>query len=326
MRRRDFVKVITGLAVLWPLTARAQQQPKPVIGFLSSASPKAYEHFVRAFKNGLGEAGYADGENVSIEYRWAEDQYDRLPTMAAELVRHKVAVIFASGGPVPARAAKAATATIPIVFPALSDPVKLGLVASFNRPGGNMTGIAALTSELDAKRLEILRELVPKAEVIGALVDPSRGVEGQSEGIQAAAQTVGRQVVIVSAGNERDFDKAFAALDQRHAGALLVGASAFFTSRRDRLVALAARHSIPTMYQFRDFTTAGGLISYGASGVDAYRQGGVYVGRILKGEKPADLPIIQPTKFELVINLKTAKALSLTVPAPLLSRADEIIE
>jgi putative ABC transport system substrate-binding protein len=326
MRRRDFVRGFAGLAVSAPLAARAQQQPKPVIGFLSSASPTAYEHFLQAFKNGLGEAGYVDGENVSIEFRWAEDQYDRLPAMAAELVRHKVAVIFASGGPVPARAAKAATATIPIVFPALSDPVKLGLVASFNRPGGNITGIAALTSELDAKRLEILRELVPKAGVIGALVDSNRRVEGQSEGIQAAAQTVGRQVVIVSAGNERDFDKAFAALEQRHAGALLVGASALFTSRRERLVALAAHYSIPTMYQFRDFATVGGLISYGTSGVDAYRQGGAYVGRILKGEKPADLPIIQPTKFELVINLKTAKALSLTVPASLLSRADEIIE
>lgn len=229
MRRREFVKTIAGLAAWWPLSVRAQQSTMPVVGFLSSASPKAYEHFVAAFKNGLAEAGYVEGKNVSIDYRWAEDQYDRLPALAAELVRRQVSVIVASGGPVPARAAKAATSTIPIVFTALSDPVRLGLVASFNKPGSNVTGVAALTSELDAKRLEILRELVPNAETIGALVNSNRQAEGQVEGIQAAGRAAGRQLVIVSVGNENDFVGAFETLHRRKVGALVVGASAFFT-------------------------------------------------------------------------------------------------
>jgi ABC-type uncharacterized transport system substrate-binding protein len=326
VRRREFIKIVAGLFASRPITARAQQAVTPIIGFLSSASPSAYEHFLRAFKTGLAETGYVERENVSIEYRWAEDHYDRLPALAADLVRHQVSVIVASGGPAPARAAKAATSTIPIVFTALSDPVKLGLVASFNRPGSNATGVAALTSELDAKRLEILRQVVPKAEVIGALVDPNRQAEGQLEGIQVAGRTLGRQIVIVSAGSEREFTKAFAAFDQQRVGALVVAASAFFTSRRDRIIELAARHSIPAIYQFREFPTAGGLISYGSSGVDAYRHAGMYVGRILKGEKPSELPVIQPTKFELVINLKTAKALGLAVPQSLLIAADEVIE
>lgn len=326
MRRREFVKAIAGLAAWRPLSVRAQQSAMPVIGFLSSASPKAYEHFVVAFKTGLAEAGYVDGKNVSIDFMWAEDRYDRLPALAAELVRRKVSVIVASGGPVPARAAKAATSTIPIVFTALSDPVKLGLVASFNKPGHNVTGVAALTSELDAKRLEILRELVPNAEIIGALVDSNRQAEGQVEGIQAAGRAAGRQLVIVSVGNESDFAGAFETLHRRKVGALVVGASAFFTSRRNHLIELAARYAIPAIFQFRDFATAGGLVSYGASGADAYRNAGLYTGKILQGEKPANLPVIQPTKFELVINLKTAKALGVTVPRSLLVAADEVIE
>jgi putative ABC transport system substrate-binding protein len=326
MRRREFVKAIAGLAAWGPLPVRAQPATMPVIGFLSSASPKAYEHFVVAFKSGLAEVGYVEGKNVSIDYLWAEDQYDRLPGLAAELVRRQVSVIVASGGPVPARAAKAATSTIPIVFTALSDPVKLGLVASFNKPGYNVTGVAALTSELDAKRLEILRELVPDAEIIGALVDSNRQAEGQIEGIQAAARASGRQLVIVSVGNESDFGGAFETLRRRKVGALVVGASAFFTSRRDRLIELAARYAIPAIFQFRDFITAGGLVSYGANGADAYRSAGLYTGKILQGEKPANLPVIQPTKFELVINLKTAKALGVTVPRSLLVAADEVIE
>jgi ABC-type uncharacterized transport system substrate-binding protein len=326
MRRREFVKAIAGLAAWWPLSVRAQPATMPVIGFLSSASPKAYEHFVAAFKNGLAEAGYVEGKNVSIDYLWAEDQYDRLPDLAAELVRRQVSVIVASGGPVPARAAKAATSTIPIVFTALSDPVKLGLVVSFNKPGHNVTGVAALTSELDAKRLEILRELVPNAEIVGALVDSNRQAEGQIEGIQAAARAVGRQLVIVNVRNEGDFAGAFETLRRRKVGALVVGASAFFTSRRDHLIELAARYSIPAIFQFRDFATAGGLVSYGASGADAYRNAGLYTGKILQGEKPANLPVIQPTKFELVINLKTAKVLGVTVPRSLLVAADEVIE
>jgi len=326
MQRREFIGGVAGSAVWWPLSARAQQSTTPVVGFLSSASPRAYEHFVAAFKAGLAEAGYVDGKNVSIDYLWAEDQYDRLPALAAELVRRQVSVIVASGGPVPARAAKAATSTIPIVFTALSDPVRLGLVASFNKPGSNVTGVAALTSELDAKRLEILRELVPNAETIGALVDSNRQAEGQVEGIQAAGRTAGRQLVIVSVGNENDFVGAFETLHRRKVGALVVGASAFFTSRRDHLIELAARYSIPAIFQFRDFATAGGLVSYGANGADAYRNAGLYTGKILQGEKPANLPVIQPTKFELVINLKTAKALGLEVPAMLLARADEVIE
>jgi putative ABC transport system substrate-binding protein len=326
MQRREFIRGIAGLAAWWPLSARAQQSTMPVVGFLSSASPKAYEHFVVAFKAGLAEAGYVDGKNVSVDYVWAEDHYDRLPALAAELVRRQVSVIVASGGPVPARAAKAATSTIPIVFTALSDPVRLGLVASFNKPGSNVTGVAALTSELDAKRLEILRELVPNAEVIGALVDSNRQAEGQVEGIQTAARAAGRQLVIVSVGNESDFAGAFETLHRRKAGALVVGASAFFTSRREHLIALAARHAIPAIFQFRDFAIAGGLVSYGASGADAYRNAGLYTGKILQGEKPANLPVIQPTKFELVINLKTAKALGVTVPRSLLVAADEVIE
>ncbi len=325
MRRREFLGLIGGAAV-WPLAVHAQQT-MPVIGFLGSQSPDTVAYVLPAFWRGLGELGFVEGKNVRVEYRWAEDQYDRLPAMAAGLVRDKVAVILASGGNLSALAAKAATATIPIVFPVVADPVKGGLVESFNRPGGNVTGIAMMTIELDAKRMEILQELVPTADVIGALMDSSRQEAAtQLKSVQDAAQAVGRQLAVASVSNERDFEGAFATLVAQRAGALLVAASPLFTSRRDRLVELAARHSLPAMFQFRELTAAGGLISYGASVVEAYRQAGVYVGRILKGEKPSELPVVQPTKFELVINLKTAKALGLAVPPALIARADEVIE
>ncbi len=326
MQRRGFITLLGGAAITWPLDALAQQT-MPVIGFLGSQSRDTFERVFPSLWRGLGELGFAEGKNVGIEYRWAEDRYDRLPAMAAELVRDKVAVIVASGGNVSVLAAKTATATIPIVFPIVSDPVTGGLVESLNRPGGNVTGIAMLTSELDAKRIDLLREMIPSADVIGALMDPSRpDAAAQLKSVQAAAQAIGRQLAIASAGNEGDFDTAFESLVQQRAGAVLVAASPLFTSRRDHLVALAAHHAMPTMFQFREFTEAGGLVSYGASVDEAYRQAGVYVGRILKGEKPSELPVMQPTKFELVINLKTARSIGLTIPPGVLAIADEVIE
>jgi putative ABC transport system substrate-binding protein len=330
MRRRELIALIGGAAAtsfLWPLAARAQQPAMPVIGFLSSASPETFAHFVAVFRQGLGETGHVEGRNVAIQYRWAENQYDRLPALAADLVRRQVAVIIASGGPAPALAAKAATSTIPIVFTATNDPVKLGLVASLNRPGGNVTGTSALTVELDAKRLAILRELVPTAGVIGALVNPNRpGAEVQSSGVQEAARTVGQQISILNAGSERDLDTAFATLVRERIGALLISADPFFNSRRAQLVGLATRHGVATIFNQRDFPAAGGLASYGADIADGYRQAGVYAGQILKGAKAGDLPVVQPTKFELVINLRTAKALGIEVPPTLLATADEVIE
>jgi ABC-type uncharacterized transport system substrate-binding protein len=330
MRRREFITLLGGAAamppLLWPLAARAQQAV-PVVGYLGSQSPGPMVHVVAALQEGLKETGYVVGQNVTIEFRWAEDRYDRLPSMAAELVRRPVAAIVAAGGNVAAVAAKAATATIPIVFPIATDPVKGGLVASINRPGGNVTGIAAFTVELDSKRLELLCELVPAARVVGALIDGNRSeADSQVRDLQAAAQTLGRQLVVARVVAEREFDAAFVSLVEQKAAALLVAASPAFTSRRDHLIALSARHAIPTLYQFRDFATSGGLISYGASATDSYRQAGVYVGRILKGEKPADLPVLQPVKFDLVINLVTAKALGLDVPEKLLALATEVIE
>jgi putative ABC transport system substrate-binding protein len=329
MKRRDFIGGLGGAVAapssLWPRAARAQQMP--VIGFMSSQSPDALTHVLPFFRRGLSELGLVEGKNVRIEFRWADDHYDRLPAMAAEFIRDNVAVIIAGGGNVTALVAKKATATIPIVIPITADPIKAGLVESFNRPGGNVTGVALLTVELDAKRIELLREIVPKAEVIAALIDASRfEAETQIKSVQEAAQAVGRPLVIASAKTEGDFDAAFELLARERVSAMLVTASPLFTSRRDHLIALATRYAIPAIFQFREFVVSGGLASYGASVTDAYHQAGLYAAKILKGEKPSDLPIVQPTKFDLVINLKTARALGLEVPPALLARADEVLE
>ena len=326
MKRREFLTVLGGSAA-WPLVASAQRPALPVIGFLGSSSPEPIAHFVAAFRRGLGESGYVEGRNVVIEYRWADNHYDRLSGMAAELVRQQVAVIVASGGPVPAVTAKAATSTIPIVFTATSDPVQLGLVSSFNRPGGNVTGSAMFTVELEPKRIEMLRELVPKARLIGALVNPDRtDSEIQSRAVSDAARVLGLSALVLRVNREDDLEQAFGTLVQKQAGGLVVGADPFFQNRRVQVVALAARYAVPAIYMTRDFVTVGGLASYGPSITEGYRQAGIYTGRILKGDKPADLPVVQPTKIDLVINLKTAKFLGLEVPTTLLVRADEVIE
>ena len=325
MRRREFITLLGGAAAVWPLAARAQQ-PMPVVGFLNNASPDPYAPMVAWFRQGLNETGYVEGRNFAIEYRWAEGQNDRLPALSRDLVRRPVAVIAALGRNA-ALAAKAATKTIPIVFQTADDPVESGLVASLNRPGGNLTGVSTLATELGPKRLELLHELVPTATVITLLINPaSTNAEIQATNLTAAARTLGLQVHVLHASTERDLETVFATLVRQRARALVISNDGLFISRSGQLGELTVRHGLPTIFQFREFTAAGGLMSYGGSVADPYRQFGVYTGRVLKGEKPADLPVQQATKVELIINLKTAKAFGLTIPLPLLGRADEVIE
>ena len=325
MRRREFITFLGGAAATWPLIARAQQSERmPVVGFLNGASASEYVHLTAAFRQGLSETGYVEGQNVLIESRWAEGYYDLLPALAADLVRRQVAVIAVNT--VAAPVAKAATTTIPIVFSSAADPVKLGLVANLNRPSGNVTGVNQFTSEMAAKWPGLLHEMVPKARIIAVLVNPKNTTNAGLQDVQKAIRTLGQRIYVLNVSSESNINTAFAALARKRVGALIIGADPFFFSRRNLIVALAARYGIPAIYQFREYAAAGGLMSYGASLVDAYRQVGVITGRILRGEKPSDLPVQAPRKFELVINIKTAKALGLTVPTSLLVAADEVIE
>jgi len=327
IRRREFITLLGGATVAWPLTARAQQATTPVVGFLHVAASNSFPLYVAAFREGLKETGYVEDQNVTIEYRWAEGRFDRLPALAAELVQHKVAVIATFGGTPSALAAKAATTTIPIVFNVGDDPAKLGLVASLNRPGGNATGVNQFLDALGGKRFGMLHDLVPTASVVALLVNPANpnAATNIADG-EAASRILGLSVARLSASDERGIDAAFASLPPTGAGALLVGGDVYFNSRRNQIVALASRAAIPTLYEERDFVVAGGLASYGINLRDVYHQQGLYVGRILKGENPADLPVVQPTKFYLVINLKTAEALGLTIPPGVLAIVDEVIE
>jgi putative ABC transport system substrate-binding protein len=327
MRRRECLTLLGGVTLAWPLAARAQSLGVPVIGFLNSTSSDSYADRVEAFREGLKDTSYVEGQNVAVEYRWADHQVDRLPALVADLVHDKVSVIAAGGSPASALAAKLATTSIPIVFMNAADPVQLGLVASLSRPGGNITGVTTVSSELEAKRLGLLRELVPSATSIAVLVNPVRpGVDAQLAQLQEAARALGLPLHVLHASSERELDTAFHAVRQYQAGALAIAADALFTAERDQIVALAKRYSVVTMYELSEFVVAGGLISYGANGEDLYRQGGTMVGRILKGERPADMPVLQPTKFELVINMKTAKAFGVAVPPGVLAIADEVIE
>jgi putative tryptophan/tyrosine transport system substrate-binding protein len=324
MRRREFIALIGGAAA-WPLAARAQQAAMPVVGFVRSESIADATNLVTAFRQGLKEAGFVEGQNVTVEYRSGEGQRERLQSVVAELIRRPVSVI--AGNSVAMLLAKAATATIPVVFASGGDPVQQGLVASLNRPGGNVTGIVFLSGTLGTKRLELLRQIAPKATAIGMLANPNTTeTETERTDVQAAAQAIGMQLIVADVSSDRDIEPALAALVQRGVGALLVGAGGFMTSHRERIVALATRQALPAMYGLREFVAAGGLMSYGTSITDAFRQVGVYTGRILKGEKPTDLPVMQSTKFELVLNLKTAKTLGLAIPPSLLALADEVIE
>ena len=327
MRRREFITLLGGAAATWPLAARAQQSALPVVGFLSSRSPGESSEVVAAFRRGLRDSGFIEGQNLLIAFRWADGRYDRLPALAAELVQLRVAAMFAAGGPPAAFAAKAATQATPVVFSAVNDPVRLGLVASLNRPGGNLTGTNSFTVELAAKGIQLLKELVPATTLVAYLVNPSNpSVENYVKEAATAASALGIAVRVLNASTEPELDDAFASLAKLGAGGLVVPGEPFFDSQRDKIVALAAGHAIAAVYTFREYAVAGGLMSYGPSLPDAYRQGGTYVGRILKGEKPADLPVMQPSKFELVLNLKTAKALGLEVPWQIQQLADEVIE
>jgi putative ABC transport system substrate-binding protein len=324
LKRREIIGLLGGAAA-WPLAARAQQPVMPVIGFLGSRSPDESAYLLLAFHKGLADGGYVEGQNVAIEFRWAWGQYDRLPALAMDLVRRKVDVLAVFGPPA-ARAAQAATTTVPIVFSTGEDPVKSGLVSSLARPGGNITGLSFITAALGAKRLGLLQELIPKAELIALIVNRTSEGADQSEDVHAAARQIGRRVLVQTAATDAELDLGFATAVQQKAGALMVGADPFFDTQRDRIVALAARHGMPAMYHVREFPAAGGLISYGTNLPSIYRQVGGYVARVLKGQRPADLPVLQPTSFDLVINLKTARALGLEVPPTLLARADEVIE
>jgi len=327
LKRREFITLLSGAAAAWPLAARAQQPSMPVIGFLNSASPEPYARMVAAFRQGLNEKGYVAGQSVAIEYRWAEGRYDRVPEMAGELVRRQVAVIAATGTPA-MLAAKAATTAIPIVFTTGTDPVQLGVVTSLNRPGGNVTGVTTLNVEVAPKRLELARELIPGTSTVAVLINRTNPeTETELRIMQTAASALGLQLHVLDASTEHDFDTIFAALHQTPARVLVIaGADPFLISRSEQLAELTVRHAVPTIFQFREFVAAGGLISYGGSVTDAYRQAGIYAGRILKGEKPGELPVQQATKVELFVNLKTARTLGLTVPTALLVRADEVIE
>jgi putative ABC transport system substrate-binding protein len=325
MRRREFITLLGGAVATWPWAARAQQSLVPVIGFLNSRAPGENNGILVAFRRGLKETGYVEGQNVTVEYRWADNQYDRLPALAADLVNRQVDVIVSNGPPI--RAAKAATSTIPIIFAVGFDPLTFGLVTSLSQPGGNLTGVSVMDVEIGPKRLEILHELIPAATVMALLVNPTTpAAEVIARDVQAAARALGLQLHILHAATDSDLDAVFATVAQLRAGALVIGADPFFTSRSQQLGELTVAHRVPAVYEFREFAAAGGLVSYGTSLADAFRQVGIYTGRILKGEKPSDLPVHQATKVELILNLKTAQALGITVPISLLGRADEVIE